>query len=342
MPQSTVQSFADPWDFQASFKAAKALFAAPGKYQAKLTRIDMHQLWMHRAAISQPLVAQVAAPKDRTSIHFLADAYHPPIWQNGVELLPGVIVLCSPGAEHYCRTSTGVCWGSMSLTSSDLAVAGRALVDYELTASAVMQVIRPPPHLMSRLLNLHEAAGQLAATIPDNLAHPEVCRAMEHELVHVMVRCLTEGLTVGGDTPRPQRQLVMRRFEQFLEENPDRSVYMAELCAAIGVSGRTLRLRCEEHLGMGPSKYLWLRRMNIARRKLAMSDPTAAKVTTIALDCGFGELGRFAVAYRKLFGESPSTTLRAAHRRFGYNQRRHESADVRRTFVGTSSWPIQP
>ena len=87
-------------------------------------------------------------------------------------------------------------------------------------------------------------------------------------------------------------------------------MYLGEICATIGVSERTLRVCCEEHLGMGPIRYLWLRRIHLARRALMLADPATTTVTQIATDHGFWELGRFAVAYRKLFGESPSASLR--------------------------------
>ena len=50
--------------------------------------------------------------------------------------------------------------------------------------------------------------------------------------------------------------------------------------------------------------------MNLARKALTAADPATATVTAIANDQGFGELGRFAVNYRRLFGEPPSATLR--------------------------------
>jgi AraC-like DNA-binding protein len=162
---------------------------------------------------------------------------------------------------------------------------------------------------MSRLLNLHRAAGEFATTVPDILAHPEVARAMEQELLHVMVRCLADGPAVK--TEGSSRGLpVMRLFEQFLEANPDSAVHLPEVCAAIGVSDRTLRSYCQEHLGLSPRKYLWLRRMHLARKALASADPSTTTVTVVATDYGFWELGRFATQYRGLFGESPSGTLR--------------------------------
>ena len=73
-----------------------------------------------------------------------------------------------------------------------------------------------------------------------------------------------------------------------------------------------LRMACQKHLGVSPTQYLLLRRMHLARRALRQSDPDATRVTDVATNLGFWELGRFSVNYRQIFGESPSTTLRAA------------------------------
>jgi AraC-like DNA-binding protein len=61
---------------------------------------------------------------------------------------------------------------------------------------------------------------------------------------------------------------------------------------------------------MGPKRYLLLRRMHLARRALRQTAPDPTTVTDIATRFGFWQLGRFAVEYLSLFGESPSATLR--------------------------------
>ena len=60
---------------------------------------------------------------------------------------------------------------------------------------------------------------------------------------------------------------------------------------------------------MSPYRYLLLRRMHLAHRELVRSDPAQTTVTQVANAYGFGELGRFAVRYRQMFGEPPSKTL---------------------------------
>ena len=83
----------------------------------------------------------------------------------------------------------------------------------------------------------------------------------------------------------------------------------AQLCAGTGVPERALSLCCEEFLGLSPTAYVRLRRLNLVRAALLRSDPAIATVGGVARQHGFSELGRFAAAYRAAFGESPSTTL---------------------------------
>ena len=108
---------------------------------------------------------------------------------------------------------------------------------------------------------------------------------------------------------RRHRQII-DRFEATLARMPVEPLYLSDICAAIGVSARTMEYCCREYYGMGPSRYLRLRRMNLARRALIDADPAKMTVTDVAMHFGFWELGRFASAYRSLFAETPSATLR--------------------------------
>jgi AraC-like DNA-binding protein len=152
--------------------------------------------------------------------------------------------------------------------------------------------------------------GQLAHETPEILELPEVRRALEEKLGHALVRCLADGTGVERTIGERRHSAIIARFGDFLAANPDSPLYLTEICGALGVSERTLRASCEEHLGMGPIRFLTLRRMHLARRALLRADPAKSNVTNIVTDHGFWELGRFSVAYRTLFGETPSATLR--------------------------------
>jgi transcriptional regulator GlxA family with amidase domain len=101
----------------------------------------------------------------------------------------------------------------------------------------------------------------------------------------------------------------MERFEDAFTVHGASPRTMPELCSVIGVPERTLRVCCTEFLGVSPTRYILLRRLNLARSALRRADPATASVAEIARSFQFSELGRFAVTYRNLFGEMPSTTL---------------------------------
>jgi AraC-like DNA-binding protein len=307
MPSGTVLTLRDPYEFQTINRDVrhKVVVTARGTYRSQATRIELDRLLLRRGWQSLPTIWHAATPEERSVVVF-PTSQTPGIWV-GIEVQPGDIFFRSKGGEHHVHSRENMHYGSMSLAADDLAAFGRALVGRDLNEPPGSRMMRPRPSAMSRLLRLHAAAGHLAETAPEVLAIPTVAKGMEQELVCAMVACLTD--TTATTSYRPSQQAAMRRFEQVLEANQDEPLYMPEICAAIGVPGRTLRHLCQEHLGVSPHRYLWLRRMNLARRALILADPREKTVTEIAANHGFWEFGRFAVTYRKLFDESPSVTL---------------------------------
>jgi AraC-like DNA-binding protein len=307
---SKVFTFTDPFEYQAAIRGAdfELYPTARGKFRAELTQVTLDRLWMQRFDENLPRVHTGTVRPGRRVIGFLTDAEQQGMQFRGLGVSPGEIMVDNFEVIHQ-RTEGSCRFGSMSLPLDDLDAACKAITGRECSGTSPKQLIRPSPALFWRLSKLHKLLGQMAKTAPDIFLLIEVVRALEHELAHLMVRCLTEGMPSNTPTGVLRHEIIVGRFEEFLEANPDQPLYLTEICAAIGVAERTLRMACEEHLGMGPIRYLTLRRMHLVRRALLRAAPPAT-VTQIVTDHGFWELGRFSVAYRNLFGEAPSVTLK--------------------------------
>ena len=333
---SRVFSFDDPSACQAVFPSADVqLFpTARGNFHAEIAQVSVNRLWLHRIHISLPEINTVAVKSGRRSIGFLTECNSSSLLDCGLEVRPGDMVIHRSDVVHQ-RSGADFHYGTVSLPSDDLATAAEAIVGRGLPETTHKSIVRPPFALIRRLLDLHKCIAQLAHHTPDILEFPEVARALENELTHIMVRCLAEGYSLKQTNGDRRRDTIFARFVAFLEAHPHQPLYLTGICAAIGVAERTLRAACERHLGMGPIRYLTLRRMHLVRRALLHSEPSTATVTQILTDHGFWELGRFSVAYRMLFGESPSETLRQdALRALG---RRQRNASVRRLHPSSSA-----
>ena len=312
MPSSAVHTFADPEMYFAGIRNLQidGVITKSGEFRAESTHIDLHRLLMYRSDESLPRIMKVVPSGMRTGIVFATDPGEPSMLINGVEIADGQISRNGPDWEWYLRSSSPCRWGSVSLMPEDLAAASKAIIGHELAPASFARSLTPPTAALSRLRKLHEAADHLAKTAPDILAKPEVARAMETALVEAMVLCIADRRSGDMRNVHRHRASVMRRLEEVLTSAPDRPLYMPQLCATVGASYTTLRDCCQDYLGMSPKRYLWLRRMHMVRRALRIADAEKTTVTEIATNYGFWELGRFAVAYRLLFGEVPSAALR--------------------------------
>jgi AraC-like DNA-binding protein len=223
------------------------------------------------------------------------------------------MVFHSRGEQMHQRTTGEAKWGLISLPAPQLASYGRSLIGRKVASPTAGLVLRPQPTAARCLLGLHDRICRLAETGNKSIASQVVARAMEQGLVQALVDCLLADEAEGNLETRRRHASVMVRFEDALTANRAGLSTMPELCAAIGVPERTLRLCCTEFLGVSPTRYILLRRLNLARSALRRADPANASVAEIARSFQFSELGRFAVTYRTVFGEMPSITLSRKH-----------------------------
>jgi len=139
--------------------------------------------------------------------------------------------------------------------------------------------------------------------------HPLAARTLEQLVLDGLLLTLRhdhhQDLATARSIPRgPVRQAV-----ELLEERPHEPWTTTSLAAAVAVSARALQAGFQQHTGTSPTKYLRDVRLGRVHSDLTAAAP-GLTVTDAAASWGFVHLGRFAGAYRRRFGETPSETLR--------------------------------
>lgn len=309
MPSSSVRTFSDADEYAAEIRGSAHRFTVTqrGTYRAKLTRVQLHSLWMQRFSDNLPRVAHLDITTDRSVVSFLTQPGSK--IYNGVEVDATTISRTRAYQSMYELASRPTPYGAMSLPSEEMTAVGIAVAGRDLTPPNDEIVFTPSADALARLRRLHSTAGNLAEDAPAVLAHPEVARNLEQALIAAMMNCLSQGQAEPEKAAQRHHAKIMRRFDKVIEEHLEDPLYIPEVCMTVGASERTLRACCEEHLGMAPKRYLLLRRMHLARRVLRRTTPADMSVTEVAMRYGFWQLGRFSVEYKALFGESPSATL---------------------------------
>ena len=100
----------------------------------------------------------------------------------------------------------------------------------------------------------------------------------------------------------------VKRALDYIHDRLDEPITLADLVDTSQVAGRTLLKHFRDYKGTSPIRYLRDARLDRVREALVRAD-AEENATTISLKWGFSHMGRFSLAYRARFGESPSRTL---------------------------------
>ena len=310
MPGCGTRTFVDPGDYEGDLRRAQIelVIVCRGEFKARLTWAELHHLHLLRSEEDLPRIGFLSLPPRLVFVAFPIGPGPSPLW-GGSELQAGDIMLCRPGQRLHQVTTGPSIWGLMALEAAQLEHYARLLSGKPLSP-AQQGWLRPSSRGAARLRRLHAQTCRLVETKPRILTHAEVARAIEEALFQALVTCLTGAKVQQGGAIKRRHAQVMVRFEEALAEHLGEWFSIVELCELIGVSEQTLRSCCGEFLGISPGRYVLLRRLNRVRETLRNADPKMVNVAELARHSGFARLERFAMAYRAVFGETPSDTLR--------------------------------
>ena len=180
-----------------------------------------------------------------------------------------------------------------------------------LQARGDIPMMRLGESALSRISNIVGAVYRIGND-PSGPAFDDRWKAnAETALVEAFCSTLADPLAVAGMSRERLRSMraVILAAEAMMDEDPTSIPSVPRLCRTLGVSRRTLERAFHDMLGQSPAHYLRVRALNASREQLLRSRRVPGMITRVAIDNGFWHMGRFAVAYRTLFGERPIDTL---------------------------------
>jgi AraC-like DNA-binding protein len=308
MPGGGTRTFPDPLGYEASLRdrLIEAVITFSGPFAARTTSAELHHVQLLRCEEDHPRVGYLSLAPQLVFVTFPILSSPPPVWR-GVEIPTGDILFHSRGERLHQRTAGHSIWGMIALDPEQLEDHSRALRGTPIAPPAAGRILRPAARDAARLRRLHAQACRLAETKSRMLTYPEVARAIEQGLLQALVCCLAAPEAPPGAEATARHARIMLRFEEVLADYLTRALRMPDLCRLTGVGGESMRASCAAFLGMGPGRYVLLRRLRTACIALRTVDPATTSIADLARACGFGQLGRFTAAYRAAFGEVPST-----------------------------------
>lgn len=318
IPQALHLSFSDCEGFKDLVKHddVEITQVQPGRFANSVSLIPLEHMMFRYGKKATPWISTGAAEPGHISLLVDLNYRILPIINGMRQEGRPFVQLYGGGAEH-CTVAHDP--GEFAFVPIPIPILEQALqrlgIDVLPVSSGRMTAIHADDETFRQLNDTFQGLRTSAENSPELFLSQEVRRTVERELLTRLALVIERaGSTPVYSQPRNVRMSVLRKAREFLDAKAHTPVYLAELCGAVGVPERTLRDTFQTMLGVSPLKYLQLRRMRQARATLQQANKDTHSVKSIALDNGFWELGRFAVEYKRLFGESPSETLAASSR----------------------------
>jgi len=276
--------------------------------------------WWHSFVQAQPTAVQFGSDGGASIAdgvvsdpdYVLIGRHHPSdaeIFINGQQVFPQEIVLLPPGGRFIFACNGPRTWLAVTVPRSMIEAIGCVREPLRLVIAENLACIIPIAAETERLLI---AQAEILRHEMEGAQHERVSDAASLLVGTARSILSRDGISVRAPIENLKSNVVVTRALEALHQlDTFDDWYIEDLARAVGVHPRTLLRAFQRVLRMSPMQYLHCRQLNQIRKQLCAGGQSRT-VTDAMQSVGASDLGRISGAYKALFGESPSETLRAA------------------------------
>jgi AraC-like DNA-binding protein len=219
----------------------------------------------------------------------------------------------SPGRENVISPEAGNGRLAVSISRDSVVRQLTALLGRSITAPLQFEPSLALDHGYGRSLARHVRAAVEDLEEAEPLLGGAISRASFEQFV-ITALLVSHPHNYSAELRRPEKRPAprnVRRAVDYIEANLTAPVTLEDVVRAAGVSGRVLFRHFRNATGVSPMAYVRNARFQRVRDALRRARADE-RIVDIAALWGFDHMGRFAVEYRRRFGEKPSETLSSA------------------------------
>lgn len=298
---------ADPDEIAQGFIHWQARYEqlSKGKFIGSMTECWLNDIQIIEENLSQQIFMTGSARPNAVSVGVLTAMSEPAIW-HGQAFGQHHIACMSQQEELELNVASGTRMANITIPFYLFPEFDESDVMAHLLKGQHASFLYHPALAQQVRIKLQQVMTEVAHS-PQYFEHLEVQRLLTSELIGLVDAYMALALpkTISASTEKARR--VVKTAHTFIEMHPDIPISMVDLCSVTFTSRRTLQYCFEKIVGISPTSYLKMIRLNAVKRMLANGN---VSVSQAAAHWGFWHLSQFATDYKKAFGMLPSEMLK--------------------------------
>ena len=271
----------------------------PGSFVIASTGRRFNCIRVQQTAVNCTSLHRVCAPSHCVSL-LLALRGSARQFVDGYELTRERCVLLEGRSATELIAHAGSSWILISLAASLMdTMSPRFMRGPIRLRSGAWLLTRPSDECVALADNATGAlSSKLAATV----------RALAIRVLQQAAAVSIDSDSCSGRDDGARRRIAVERARRYIWNHLADPIRLADLCTHAHLQARSLEYGFRQLIGLAPMGYVRMLRLGAVRAELLQGGGSARSISEIALDAGFSHLSQFVVDYKRVFGETPSTT----------------------------------